>query len=411
MGNQVKRENNHARLKRIIYSGWDFQQSLSALTFLMEEFDSEDEYSYVELRKLKCYETSAIISFCRPFEASRNKSTLSLKEIGVKLTAEEKQLKNKLMFLRKKIIAHSDEDEMHFRVSTFEVNIPNGKMNIPHAQFDEWIKLPEEDFLCFADLISKLIHAVSLYKLEKAKDNPELLNSYHPPKTLINNQKALNVFYKLIKEDTGDSVFNPWRDHDPKNDFDAISPEIRLYNLKKYLKERTNAEYLLLAEAMGYQGGHFTGIPMTSERIILGNKSDIGISSSHVCNSTLRRTSNQKRHENGFNEPTATIVWQKLITETLDTRNYVFWNAFAWHPYKRNGGLLTNRTPGASEMREGEIVLKALIDAFKFKKIIALGNKAHNTLIQLQIDAVKVRHPAMGGAKLFREQFLRIIKQ
>ena len=38
------------QLQRLIYSTWDFQQALSALTFLMEECDLEARYNRVELR-------------------------------------------------------------------------------------------------------------------------------------------------------------------------------------------------------------------------------------------------------------------------------------------------------------------------------------------------------------------------
>jgi len=99
-----------------------------------------------------------------------------------------------------------------------------------------------------------------------------------------------------------------------------------------------------------------------------------------------------------------------LIAEQLNTRNFIFWNAFPWHPYKGSGGLLTNRTPNNSEIKEGEAVLKCLLNAFTFKKIIALGNKAHTTLKKINISTIKVRHPAMGGAKLFREQLMNVLK-
>lgn len=206
-------------------------------------------------------------------------------------------------------------------------------------------------------------------------------------------------------------IFNPWYDIDPENDLDKAAPAKRLGNLRTYLEERKDAEYLLLAEALGYQGGHFTGIPMTSERILRGHMTGKGILPDHVCKTPLHTTSNGNKHKNGFNEPTATIVWQKLIKEGVDTRNFIFWNAYPWHPYKQSKGLLSNRTPSTTEMKEGEAVLKTLLDSFNFKKIIALGNKADTTLKKMGITADKVRHPAMGGAEKFRDQITQIIKR
>lgn len=231
----------------------------------------------------------------------------------------------------------------------------------------------------------------------------------HSEITASDHQKALQSFYRLLKKMKSEYVFNPWSDVDPDNDVDRAAPKIRFKNLKNYIGERKNAEYLLLAEAIGYQGGHFTGIPMTSERILLGKRTDAGIQPDHVCRSRLRRTSHPKINANGFNEPTATIVWQKLIDENLDTRNFILWNAFAWHPFNGAKGYLSNRTPKTSEMAMGEPALKAFLKSFRFAKVIALGNKAQYALKQLGVDAVKVRHPAMGGARLFRQQLVKLL--
>jgi len=93
----------------------------------------------------------------------------------------------------------------------------------------------------------------------------------------------MESFFRLLKREPTKKVFNPWYDVDPVNDLDETAPAKRLSNLKAYLGERRTANHLLLAEAVGYQGGHFTGIPMTSERIILGHKADQGISPDQVC--------------------------------------------------------------------------------------------------------------------------------
>ena len=223
-------------------------------------------------------------------------------------------------------------------------------------------------------------------------------------------KRMMNNFFNSLKRKKTDQVFNPWFDFDYQNDVDETSPKKRLANLKYYLDERINADYLLVAEALGYQGGHFTGIPMTSERIILGYKSSSGILATHVSNSPLNRTSKISIKKNGFTEPTATILWQKLIEDNLDTRKFVFWNAFPWHPYDSSDGILSNRTPSNMEIKEGESVLIELLDTIQFKKVIAIGNKAEAILKNLGLSVEKVRHPANGGAKKFREQILQTIK-
>lgn len=170
---------NKSQLHRILYSGWDFQQALSALTFLLEEIDFEKKYSRIAFRKFRCYEVNAIISFCRPFEAARGKTTLSLKNIGFKPNKEEKELKNKLMFFRRKIVAHSDDEEMHFRYETHEMT--GKKIVVPLSVFDELLHLNEEELHQFEDLLHKLMHYINLFTFDLAQNDPELLNFYKTP--------------------------------------------------------------------------------------------------------------------------------------------------------------------------------------------------------------------------------------
>ena len=116
------------------------------------------------------------------------------------------------------------------------------------------------------------------------------------------------------------------------------------------------------------------------------------------------RTSLTSIKKDGFTEPTATIVWEELVKSQLDTRNFIFWNAFPWHPYRPDRGMLSNRTPTSEEIAEGVVVLRKLRMFAKKTKIIAVGNKAQSLLKKMGINAPKIRHPANGGAKKFREQ-------
>ncbi len=222
----------------------------------------------------------------------------------------------------------------------------------------------------------------------------------------------MNDFINSLQGIKLDNVFNPWFSYDVEHDIDTESPDKRLTHLRQYLSERKDAKYLLLAEAMGYQGGHFTGIPMTSERILLGKMKHKSIDPGHVfSNIEPQRTSKIRVRKDGFSEPTATIVWEKLIHSGFDMRDFIFWNAFPWHPYNPKKGLLSNRTPSDREFENGEVVLNQLLKIQKGIKIIAIGEKAKKQLLRMGMEVPSVRHPANGGATKFRTQIIREINK
>lgn len=219
--------------------------------------------------------------------------------------------------------------------------------------------------------------------------------------------KSPDYFISLLKDFPHlPNIFNPWRDIDPENDLGPESPGIRREQLKAYLSERIGkARYIIMGEALGYQGGHFTGIAMTSERIILGCQKEKGISPEDVFTSiSPRRTSRPDIKADGFTEPTATIVWGALLKEGLDPREFVIWNSFACHPYNPSKGLLSNRRPLEEELKQGETVLRQFLSLFPDSIVIAVGNVAGERLEALDIGFIKVRHPANGGAGKFRQQ-------
>ena len=144
---------------------------------------------------------------------------------------------------------------------------------------------------------------------------------------------------------------------------------------------------LVIGEALGYRGGHFSGIPMTSERMLLRKQQNI------VAGIKPRRTSKPSVCPNGFSEPTATIVWGALLKIGVLPDEFVLWNAFPWHSFDPHRGLLSNRMPNKSEQLSGRPVLKAFLELFPCQQIVALGKIAAAQLEQLGVECA-LRSPS-----------------
>lgn len=225
------------------------------------------------------------------------------------------------------------------------------------------------------------------------------------------DNEVQNLIQCLVSGAPGGAVFNPWRDVDPENDVGPEAPEIRRCHLQHFLSARLNtARLLLVGEAVGYQGGHFSGIAMTSERILLGHMKKRGLYPEHVLpNLTPQRTSRPEKMALGFTEPTATIVWGTLLHAGLSATDFILWNTFAWHPYNPQRGLLSNRKPTPTELDDSAEALSAFLRLFPGLQIVAVGNVAAETMEKFGQSHVRVRHPAQGGATRFREQIRSLV--
>src|ERR1700758_201327 len=117
-------------------------------------------------------------------------------------------------------------------------------------------------------------------------------------------------FLHLLKKSPSGAVFNPWWEVDNENDIDTNAPAIRRNQLRAYLERRLgNAKLAVIGEALGYRGGHFSGIPMTSGVLLLGRNKKIQLSPSDVLSDLKpQRISRSEKCPEGFSEPTATIV-------------------------------------------------------------------------------------------------------
>jgi hypothetical protein len=227
---------------------------------------------------------------------------------------------------------------------------------------------------------------------------------------------SVERFVRFLKQSPAGAVFNPWWEIDAQHDIAGSAPMIRRRQLRAYLHQRFGcARTVVIGEALGYRGGHFTGIPMTSERMLLGKQANIANDRARrplqiVSGITLRRTSKPTVCTDGFSEPTATIVWGAMLNTGVLPDEFVLWNAFPWHSFDPRRGLLSNRTPNEYEQACGRPVLCEFFKLFPCQQIIALGKIAAAQLEQLGVVTHCVRHPASGGAKLFRAQIASIIR-
>lgn len=168
------------QLTRVIQSCGDFQQALSALTFLLEEWDYGAKYSKVERRKFQCYKNAAIVAFARPFKVGRGRMTLGLHAVGVRLTTAEEKLKDKIIDLRDKVVAHSDDERMHFKISTMQP-FDDSPLAIPALVFQESLRLDPAEVDELEALLHKLIHGLTVTIFAIAQSQPERLNVYKLP--------------------------------------------------------------------------------------------------------------------------------------------------------------------------------------------------------------------------------------
>jgi len=225
------------------------------------------------------------------------------------------------------------------------------------------------------------------------------------------SSKSIDEFLRLLKKSPSGAVFNPWWEVDKENDVGRNAAAIRRNQLRAYLRKRLRtAQLAVIGEAVGYRGGHFSGIPMTSERLLLGRSEKVRLKSNDFLSDiNPRRTSKPEKCPDGFSEPTATIVWGTLLQHGLKPDQFVLWNAFPWHSFDPRRGMLSNRMPNKSEQAAVLLVLKAFLELFQCEQVVALGKIAAAQLEQLGLNVHCIRHPASGGARLFRAQIAAVV--
>jgi uracil-DNA glycosylase len=173
--------------------------------------------------------------------------------------------------------------------------------------------------------------------------------------------------------------------------------DIRRKNLLAYLTALYDLKpsVLLVGEAPGYRGTRRTGVPFSSERILMTHPFF-----------TSRKIFSIESVDTPLAESSASIVWK-----TMDELQFypLIWASFPFHPHKP-GDENSNRAPTTEEIALGQPFLRLLMDIFAIRDVVAVGRAAEKVFSLLSIDATPVRHPSHGGATLFREGLGRFVR-
>ena len=203
------------------------------------------------------------------------------------------------------------------------------------------------------------------------------------------SEVTINQLILAIADYQSPKVFNPWAQSCPNEISNKYFLQ-RRKNLKAHLS-CPDPLCILIGEAAGFRGARFTGVPFTSEKLLVDQ--------------AIPRVEHPKgerittRHI-PWKEPSATIVWEELHKHQVADRTILF-NAVPWHPEGKDGPL-TNRAPNADEKKAGQACLSLFFELFQDLPVMALSNIASESLNRLSIEHTKIRHPANGGAPLFR---------
>ena len=186
-------------------------------------------------------------------------------------------------------------------------------------------------------------------------------------------------------------IFNPWVEFD-ESDISENAPKYRSENLKKYLINQQNSKYILIAESPS-TGARYTGIAMTSEKVVAANNLDYKFSSA------------KSKEKKFVYELTAKKVWD----ETLKSKNkFVMWNAFAFNIHEKENRWFEN--PNEEELCQNLDILNSFLALYPNGKIITVGKTAQNALNILNFkDFESIRHPSNDFKKEFPKQFEKYI--
>lgn len=203
-------------------------------------------------------------------------------------------------------------------------------------------------------------------------------------RSALNSEQQNDIEYLYDYTDEGDRRWN------------------NLVNYLEFMKSE-QPDILMIGEAPGYRGTSVSGVPFLSEQMILHRQHDnLKLPLNNYVQAKADGTS-------GY-EATSTAMW--LTLDQHPTRKLpLLWATLPNHPHSTDIKL-SNRKPSKREIAPYLRIIDMLVAEYAIKRVVAIGNVAHDTLINCKYnDIIKIRHPARGGARKFADGYTHLIEE
>lgn len=184
------------------------------------------------------------------------------------------------------------------------------------------------------------------------------------------------------------NLFNHYESYEAGRE-DADAPKLRRQNLQLYLQsfvERPSTD-LWIAEAPSRYGARWSGVPFTHQGKLNEMAGMLGLPKSFAVPA--------KSPESGASR-TSAAIW-----EILPKPVPFLWNVVMLHPFQLKNGRIRN---AASTREHHELCRESLaliLDAFRPRRIIAIGGVSAKALGRMGVTATQVAHPGRNRHHLF----------
>lgn len=154
-------DRTYNRLRRLLISSRDFGIANSATLFLLGEVDETAKYDLEHLRRFRCYETTMVVAYARPFSMTRG-DVHPLRKVDVGLSNRHRfsRMHDRLMSYRNTIFGHSDAEHIGMAVwsiTPFE-DRPDLTMTMP--RFDEGMVFTLDEVELIGDTVREFMATI-----------------------------------------------------------------------------------------------------------------------------------------------------------------------------------------------------------------------------------------------------------